>query len=185
MNQENNWQIYENEDFPTKMTISCRDSKNKTLILYTWMFVRKYTEQACVCVQRLCFLHVHVRGVTGLSSQRSLMPLDPGRRLDGITGNWIVFHLLWKQPGRDTPQTSPPSHPSTSIPAVSFQSTPPPPSLVHPVPNPLWRHVAQSPCFYMSSKVSPCSAEILGWMLAECSIKQLLAQYQQQRCSTV
>lgn len=70
--------------------------------------------------------YVFMQRVTGLSSQRSLMPLDPGRRLDGITWNWIVFHLLWKQPGRDTPQPSPPSHPSTSIPAVSYCSTPPP-----------------------------------------------------------
>lgn len=30
-------------------------------------------------------------------SPQTLMPLDSGRKLDGITGNWIVFYLLWKQ----------------------------------------------------------------------------------------
>lgn len=36
-------------------------------------------------------------------ARRSLMPSHPGRSLDGITGNWIVFHLLWEQPGWDPP----------------------------------------------------------------------------------
>lgn len=88
--------------------------------------LRESTLSRPVFVQSVYASCMFKQGVTGLSSQHSLMPLDPGRRLDGITGNWIVFHLLWKQPGRDTPQPSPPSRPSTSIPAVSCCSTPPP-----------------------------------------------------------
>ena len=48
-------------------------------------------------------------------------------------------------------------------------------------PSHYWGMSHRTPCFYMSSKVSPCGAEMLGWMSAECSIKQLLAQYQQQQ----
>lgn len=51
------------------------------------------------------------------------MPLHPGWSPDGITGNWIVFHLLWKRPERDTPRHSPP------VPALFCYppSTPQPP----------------------------------------------------------
>lgn len=82
-------------------------------------------------------------GVSGLSSQHSLMPLRPGQRLDGITGNWIVFHLLWRQPGRDTPSPPipPPSHHSPPIPAIPPV---PIPLLRHVAPNPLLLHVIQS-----------------------------------------
>lgn len=99
----------------------------------------------------VCSLHascMFMWGVSGLSSQRSLMPLDPGRRLDGITGNWIVFHLLWKQPGRGTPPSSTPSllPPHPPIPAVSYRSNPPPaPHWCTPVSIPLLRHVAPKP----------------------------------------
>lgn len=82
---------------------------------------RKSRYDACACFWGnslsvpvyVCRVHascMFMWGVSGLSSQPSLMPLHPGRRLDGITGNWIVFHLLWKQPGRDTPS---PLHPTT------------------------------------------------------------------------
>lgn len=84
----------------------------------------------CVCA---CGIHascMFMWGVSSLSSQRSLMPFHPGRRLDGITGNWIVFHLLWKQPGRDT--LSPP----TTLPQY-LQLATPPPSLVHPCSHPI------------------------------------------------
>lgn len=124
-------------------------------------------------------------GVSGLSCQRSLMPLDPGRRLDGIIGNWIVFHLLWKQPGRDTrsPLLQSPQY-LQSLPW--YTQHPPPPLTGAPLfPSHYGGMSYQTLCFYMSTKVSPCGAETLGWMSAECSIKQLLAQYQQHRSCTV
>lgn len=67
--------------------------------------------QACSC------------GGQGLSSQGTLMPLDAGRKLDGITGNWIVFHLLWRQPGGDIPSPTP----------LYLQLIPPPPTTQSPV----------------------------------------------------
>lgn len=126
-----------------------------------------YVHRAHACLVFIC-------GVRGLSSQCSLMPQHPGQSLDGITGNWIVFHLLWKQPGRNT---------LSLLQYLQLASTSPHPPPCHciPVPIPLWRHTAPKACFYMSSKVSPCYAEMLGWMSTECSIKQLPLQYQQQQ----
>lgn len=124
-------------------------------------------------------------GVSGLSSQPSLMPPHPGWSLDGITGNWIVFHLLWKQPESDTP--SPPGPVPALFPQYlhfSATATPAPPILLTGEPMFPSHYGGMShwaPCFYMSSKVSPCDAETLGWMSAECSIKQLLAQSQQRQ----
>lgn len=83
-------------------------------------------ERACVCEQYLCCSHVCVSRVTSLSCQRSLMPPDPGRRLDGITGNWIVFHLLWKQPGRDTHSSTLPTFPPLHLDTCSEFSPPHP-----------------------------------------------------------
>lgn len=101
-----------------------------------------------VCVQRghACVM----RGVRGLSSQRSLMPCHPGRSLDGITGNWIVSHLLWEQPGWDPPSLSEyllsPRLPPANAPlfASHYGGT-----------------LQRTSCFYMSWQVSPCDAETL------------------------
>lgn len=100
---------------PTNLTIH-RWARRRTCAAYMPL--------ACSC-----------EGVSGLSSQRSLMLPDPGRRLDGITGNWIVFHLLWKQPGRDTPSPPP------TIPAAST----PPPSHVHPSSHPIMKACCTKP----------------------------------------
>lgn len=75
----------------------------------------------------------------------SLMPCHPDPSLDGITRNWIVFHLLWEQPGWD-----PPSLPRfLRIPAAIVIL---PPKPVHPVHIPLHRRCTEPPAFTCHGK---------------------------------
>lgn len=118
----------------TMRIISCRgwELENHVFSEHVTVFEEICWAGWCMCsISAFCMF---MWGVTSLSSQRSLMPLDPGRRLDGITGNWIVFHLLWKQPRRHTP---PSSTLPTAIPAVSYHCISPSPSLVHPCSHPI------------------------------------------------
>lgn len=123
-----------------------------------------------VCVQRghACVM----RGVRGLSSQRSLMPCQPGRSLDGITGNWIVSHLLWEQPGWDPPSLS------------QYLLSPRLPQPMHPYSHPITEaHCTEPPAFTCHGKFPLAMQKRWSWMSAKCSIKWPPAWHQQQHQS--
>lgn len=136
----------------------------------------------CVCVCPGYMLAAcSCEGSAACPTQPSLMPLHPGWSPDGITGNWIVFHLLGKRPERDAPRLSPPSTCTFLLPFHPLPHCHPTP-LVNPCSHPITEVChTEPPSFHMSSKVSPCDAESLGRMSAECSIKQLPAQSRRRR----
>lgn len=171
-----------------------------TQLFFVWL-ERKNKLYLCMCMSvfgknSLLSMPVHVcaaymllacscEGVSGLSSQRSLMPQDSGRRLDGITGNWIVFHLLWKQPGRDTPPPPPPI-PAVSTPRFNMHTPDTTPlflsfSMVHPYSHFIMEACRTKPLLLHVIQSFPLRCRNAGLDVSRVLNKQLLAQYQPSR----
>lgn len=125
----------------------------------------------------VCSLHASCMFMWG--GQRpvlSVFPNAPGSRTEAWWNHRKLDCLPFALEAARKRHSFPPTIPAASTPPSHLTRAP---------KFPLWRHVAPNLCFYMSSKVSPCDAETLGCMSAECSIKQLLAQWQQESSSTV